>query len=67
MKSDRVPHAVHQLREGKREMREARAGLSLPEKVRQVARLQAATLPMIRRRRELEAIERVWSLSRKNK
>lgn len=67
MRLDRVSGAFHQMREGKREMREARASMSLPEKVQQVARLQAATLPMIRRRRDLEIIERVWSLSRKNK
>ena len=65
MKSDRVPDAIHQLREGKREMREARTNMSLPEKVQQVVRLQAATLPMIRRQRELKVIERVWSLSPK--
>ncbi len=64
MKPDRVPNAVHQLREGKREMREARTKMSLPEKVEQVTRLQAAMLPTIRRRRKLEIIERVWSLSR---
>jgi hypothetical protein len=65
MRTDRVPDAIHQLRDGKREMREARASMSLPEKVQQVVRLQAATLPMIRRRRELDVIERVWSLSSK--
>jgi hypothetical protein len=67
MRSDRLPDAVHRLRDGKREMREARTGMSLPEKVRQVARLQAVTLPMIRRRRELGIIERAWSLSGKHK
>lgn len=65
MKTDRVPHAVQQLREGKREMRAVRANMSLPEKVEQVTRLQAAVLPTIRRRRELEPHERVWSLSKK--
>lgn len=67
MKADSGPNAIHQLREGKREMRAARASMSLPEKVQQVVRLQAAILPTIRRRRQLEKIERVWSLSRKNK
>ena len=62
MKSDRVPNTIYRLREGKRELREARAAMSLPEKVREVVRLQEATLPMIRRRRELEVIERVWKL-----
>lgn len=67
MKSDRFPDAIHQLREGKRELRDARANMSLPEKVREVSRLQAATLPMIRWRRALEVTERVWSLSQKKK
>lgn len=66
MKPDRVPDVVEQLRKDKRELRKARADMNLPEKVRQVVRLQAATLPMIRRRRELTPIERVWSLSRTN-
>ena len=62
MKSDRVTDSIHRLREGKRQLRAARAAMSLPEKVREVVRLQEATLPMIRRRRELEVIERVWKL-----
>jgi hypothetical protein len=62
MKSDRVPNTIDRLREGKRELRAARAAMSLPEKVREVVRLQEATLPMIRRRRALEVIERVWKL-----
>ena len=66
MKSDRVPEVLQQLREGKRELREARSAMSLPEKVRQVVRLQAAMLPLIRRQRELEPFERVWSLRQTN-
>lgn len=62
MNSDRDPNTIDRLREGKRELRKARAAMTLPEKVREVVRLQEATLPMIRRRRELEVIERVWKL-----
>lgn len=50
--------------DGKRKLREARRNMTLPEKVEQVTRLQTAVLPMIRRRRPLEPIERVWVLKR---
>ena len=66
MRSDPVPDVIRRLREGKRELREARTAMSLPEKVREVVRLQEATLPMIRRRRALSAIERVWQLSQED-
>ena len=57
--------AIRRLRAGKQELREERIGMSNPEKVRQVVELQKATLPMIRRRRQLAAWEGVWPLSEK--
>jgi hypothetical protein len=59
-KTERVPDAVQKLRDGKSEMRAARISMSLPEKVRQVVRLQRVALPAIRRRRALRPLERVW-------
>lgn len=53
---------LDRLREGKRQLREARQAMTLPEKVREVVRLQAAVLPMIRRQRPLTEIERVWRI-----
>lgn len=61
MKND-VPDEIRKLREGKRELRASRVAMSLPEKVREVVRLQRAVLPIIRRRRKLKAWERVWPL-----
>lgn len=51
------------LRAGKRELRLRRKNLSLPEKVAQVVQLQNAVLPLVRRRRNLEPWERVWTLT----
>lgn len=62
MTTEREPDAIHRLRDGKRQIREARTAMSLSEKVRQVVRLQAAVLPLIQRRRELGPLERVWPL-----
>lgn len=52
----------HRLRRAKRELRRERIALSLPEKVRQVVDLQKVAVNMIRRRRPLREIERVWPL-----
>jgi hypothetical protein len=59
-RTERVPDAIQKLRDGKSEMRAARTSMSLPEKVRQVVRLQRVALPAIRRRRALQPLERVW-------
>jgi hypothetical protein len=53
---------LEHLANAKRELRSARYVVSLPEKVREVVRLQAAMLPLIRRQRELHEWERVWVL-----
>lgn len=52
----------HDLRAGKRTLREQRRQLSLAEKVEQVVELQRIVLPQIRRRRALKPWERVWDL-----
>jgi hypothetical protein len=57
-----TPDAIQKLRDGKRELHRARVGMSLRDKVRQVVELQRITIPLIRRRRELRAWERVWPL-----
>ena len=57
-----APDAILRLRDGKRDLRQARLTMSLPEKVRQVVELQRIALPFIRRRRELRSWERVWPL-----
>lgn len=62
MSDETISDVLTRLQNGKRELRERRRSMSLPEKVREVIRLQAATLPMIRRRRELRPWERVWPL-----
>jgi hypothetical protein len=64
MNTDHVPDAIHRLRQGKRELHAIRVSMSLPEKVRQVVRLQAIVLPTLRRRREVHPWERVWPLDR---
>ena len=50
------------LRNGKRELRDVRRKMTLPEKVAQVVELQRVMLPAIRRRRPLKAWERVWDV-----
>lgn len=62
MSSDRVPDVIQRLRNGKRQLREARAAMSLSDKVREVVRLQAIAIPLIQRRRALGPLERVWPL-----
>ncbi|HEX7704825.1 MAG TPA: hypothetical protein VF701_00030 [Thermoanaerobaculia bacterium] len=51
MSSERTPEGIRRLREGKSELRHARTHMSLPEKVREVVRLQRVMLPLIRRQR----------------
>jgi len=58
------PTVIRRLREGKKHLRGERKALSLPEKVRQVFELQKATLPMIRQRRALRDLEKVWPLGK---
>jgi hypothetical protein len=55
---------LRRLRAGKRQLRAHRIAMSLPDKVRQVVDLQRATLPLIRKRRQLRPWERVWPLDR---
>jgi hypothetical protein len=62
MSSDVSPDLLQKLREGKAELRAARRAMSLPEKVREVVRLQKIVLPMIARRRALKPWERAWPL-----
>jgi hypothetical protein len=62
MSSDVSSDLLQKLREGKAELRAARRAMSLPEKVREVVRLQKIVLPMIARRRALKPWERVWQL-----
>ena len=56
---------MRRLRAGKQNLRKKRIAMSNPEKVEQVVELQKATLPMIRRRRELAEWEGVWPLSKR--
>ncbi|HEY2830596.1 MAG TPA: hypothetical protein VGJ88_10805 [Thermoanaerobaculia bacterium] len=58
-----VSELMERLREGKRRLRAQRVAMSNPEKVLQVIELQKATLPMIRRRRQLASWEGVWPLT----
>jgi hypothetical protein len=60
MTTERVPDAIQKLRDGKRQLRGARARMSLPEKVRQVMLLQRATYPLLKKRRALRSWERPW-------
>ena len=53
---------IERLREGKKQLRQTRRSLSLPEKVRQVVELQKIELKLIVRRRPLKEHERVWDL-----
>jgi len=48
------------LREGKRQLHASRARLPLREKVALVLQLQRACLPLLRRRRVLQAWEQPW-------
>ena len=57
-------HLIERLRAGKENLRAQRIAMSNPAKVRQVVELQKATLPMIRRRRELASWESVWPLTK---
>ena len=47
---------------GKRELREARRTMSLPEKVRQVVELQKLHVTTVKRRRPLDELETVWQI-----
>jgi hypothetical protein len=60
--TDRPSEVVERPRESKNKLREGHASMSLPDKVREVVKLQEVQLPLIRRRRELRAWERVWPL-----
>ena len=51
------------LREGKRQLHVSRAQMPLREKVALVLELQRACLPLIRRRRALQAWEQPWPTS----
>ena len=64
MSSAETPEAIRRLREGKRELRHARTHMPLPEKVRQVVKLQRVMLPLIRRQRPLQPWERVWRIGK---
>jgi hypothetical protein len=55
-----LDEVLETLREGKRQLREERRNMTLPEKVAEVVRLQRIVLPAIRARRELKPWERVW-------
>ncbi len=48
------------LQRGKRQLRDRRRKLTLPEKVAEVVELQRVVLPAIRRRRPLNEWEKVW-------
>lgn len=56
------PDVVERLRAGKRALRHARITMSLPDKVREVVRLQEFHVKTASRRRPLEPRERVWKL-----
>ncbi len=56
------PDVIQRLRDGKRELRRARTAMSLPEKVREVVKLQEFHVKTASRRRKLEPRERVWNL-----
>lgn len=56
------PDVIQRLREGKRELRRERIAMSLPQKVREVVRLQEFHVKTASRRRQLEPRERVWKL-----
>jgi hypothetical protein len=62
MSSDVSPELLQKLRDGKAELHATRRAMSLPDKVREVVRLQKIVLPMIARRRALKSWERVWPL-----
>jgi hypothetical protein len=62
MKADRVDDTLTRLREGKKDLRNSRIEMSLPEKVRQVVELQKIAVTTISRRRPLRELERVWPL-----
>ena len=53
---------LEQLRQGKRDLRRARVAMSLPDKVREVVKLQKVHVTVVGRRRALMPIERVWDL-----
>jgi hypothetical protein len=55
------------LQEGKRQLRDARRNMPLPEKVKQIIELQKIAIPTIRRRRALLYWERVWPLRPENR
>jgi hypothetical protein len=56
------PEVLERLRDGKRALRSARMAMSLPEKVREVVKLQEFHIKTASRRRPLEPHERVWKL-----
>jgi hypothetical protein len=65
MRAERVDDTLTRLRKGKRELREARRKMSLPEKVRQVVELQKIHVKTVGSRRKLRDIERVWPLRKR--
>lgn len=63
MKTDWADDPVlSQLLAGKRELREARRKMSLPEKVRLIVELQKIHVATAGRRRQLDELETVWEL-----
>jgi hypothetical protein len=62
MRATVPPDMTQRLRDGKRELRRARIEMSLPEKVREVVKLQEFHVRTVSRRRQLEPRERVWNL-----
>jgi hypothetical protein len=53
---------ISRLRKGKSDLRRDRVAMDLPEKVRQVVKLQEFAIETIRRRRPLRDHERVWRI-----
>ena len=62
MKHTVPPDVIERLRDGKRALRNARITMSLPDKVREVVKLQEFHVKTASRRRPLEPHERVWKL-----
>ncbi|HEX7191451.1 MAG TPA: hypothetical protein VF381_07745 [Thermoanaerobaculia bacterium] len=57
-----VPDIIRRLRDGKRQLRRERVAMSLPEKIREVVKLQRVHVTIVGRRRSLKPLERVWPL-----
>ena len=57
-----APDILNRLRQAKRELRRQRVAMSLPEKIREVVKLQKVHVTIVGRRRALRPLERVWPL-----